>query len=120
MFIKIVNLFAYMFNQCCGSGMFFTIPDSTFFHPGSEFSQSRIRIKEFKYSNSKKWFLSSRKYDPGCSSRIRILTFSHPGSRIRIRNIVFNWRYIYLTRPILFNVSNPEIPSLQIDNYKKF
>jgi hypothetical protein len=26
--------------------------------------------------------LSSRKYDPGCSSRIRILTFTHPGSRI--------------------------------------
>ncbi len=31
---------------------------------------SRIRIKEFKYFNPKKWFLSSRKYDPGCSSRI--------------------------------------------------
>ncbi len=38
-----------------------------FFHPGS-----RIRIKEFKYFNPKQWFLSSRKYDPGCSSRIRI------------------------------------------------
>jgi hypothetical protein len=42
------------------------IPD-----PGSEFFPSRIRIKEFKYFNPKKWFLSSRKYDPGCSSRIR-------------------------------------------------
>ncbi len=31
---------------------------------------SRIRIKEFKYFNPKKWLLSSRKYDPGCSSRI--------------------------------------------------
>ncbi len=53
-------------------------------NPGSEFSPSRIRdthffhlgsricIKEFKYFNPKKWFLSSRKYDPGCSSRIRI------------------------------------------------
>jgi hypothetical protein len=41
------------------------IPDPTFFHPGS-----RIRIKEFKYFNPKKWFLSSRKYDPGCSSWI--------------------------------------------------
>jgi hypothetical protein len=44
------------------------IPDPTFFHPGS-----RIRIKEFKYFNpkkTKKWFLSYRKYDPGCSSRI--------------------------------------------------
>ncbi len=36
---------------------------------------SRIRIKEFKYFNPKKWFLSSKKYDPGCSSRIQILTF---------------------------------------------
>ncbi len=33
---------------------------------------SRIRIKELKYFNPKKGFLSSRKYDPGCSSLIRI------------------------------------------------
>ncbi len=46
------------------------IPDPIFFHSGS-----RIRIKEFKYFNPKKWFLSSRKYDQGSSSRIRILTF---------------------------------------------
>jgi hypothetical protein len=46
------------------------IPDPNFYHPGS-----RIRIKELKYFNPKKWFPSSRKYDPGCSSRI--LTF-HP------------------------------------------
>ncbi len=41
-------------------------------YPGSELfpSGSRIRIKEFEYFNPKKWFLSSRKYDPGCSSRI--------------------------------------------------
>jgi hypothetical protein len=61
------------YKQCCGSGMFipdpgsefftFRIPDPIFFHPGS-----RIRIKEFKYFNPKKWFLSSRKYDLGCSS----------------------------------------------------
>jgi hypothetical protein len=30
-----------------------------------------------------KRFLSSKKYDPGCSSRIRMLTFSHPRSRIQ-------------------------------------
>jgi hypothetical protein len=56
--------------KCCGSGMF--IPD-----PGSEFfpSQVRNRIKEFKCFNPKKWFLSSRKYDLGCSSRIRIQIF---------------------------------------------
>ncbi len=42
---------------------------------GSEMFPSRIRIKEFKYFNPKKWLLSFRKYDPGCSTRIRILTF---------------------------------------------
>jgi hypothetical protein len=51
-------------------------------YPGSDFFPSRIpdpgselfpsRIPDF---NPKKWFLSSMKYDPGCSSRIRILTF---------------------------------------------
>jgi hypothetical protein len=44
------------------------IPDPNCLHPGS-----RI-LKEFKYFNpqksKKKWFLSSKKYDPGCSSRI--------------------------------------------------
>jgi hypothetical protein len=63
------------FCQCCGSRMFIRIPDPTYFHPGSEFFPSRIRIKEFKFLNPQKWFLSSRKYDPGCSSRIRILAF---------------------------------------------
>jgi hypothetical protein len=63
------------------------IPDSNFFYPGSQ-----IRIKEFKYCMSKKWFLSSPNYDAGCSSQIRILTFypsrgqKGPGSRIWIRN----------------------------------
>jgi hypothetical protein len=70
--------------QCGGSGMFF--PDPTIFYPGSELSPSRIPDKEFKYFNpekAKKWFLSSKKYDRGCSSRIRMLTISHPGSRIQ-------------------------------------
>ncbi len=56
--------------------------NSEFFYPGSririkEFRifPSRIRIKEFKYFYPKKRFLSSRKYDPGWSSRIRIYTF---------------------------------------------
>jgi hypothetical protein len=53
------------------------IPD-----PGSKFIPSRIRIfsvptpgsasKNLSFFNPKKWFLSSRKYDSGCSSRIRI------------------------------------------------
>jgi hypothetical protein len=67
------------------------IPDPTFFHPGS-----RIRTFSIPYPGSssknlsiltpkkaKKWFLSSKKYDLGCSSRIQMLTFSHPGSRIQ-------------------------------------
>jgi hypothetical protein len=31
-----------------------------------------VHIKEFKYFNPKKWFLSSQKYDTGFPSRIRI------------------------------------------------
>jgi hypothetical protein len=50
-----------------------SMPGSNCLHAGS-----RIRIKEFKHFNPKKWFLSSRKYDPGCSSRIRI-TDPDPG-----------------------------------------
>jgi hypothetical protein len=64
----------------------FSIPDpgSDIFHPGSEFFPSRIPDPNFFHPGSvsknlsiklKKGFLSSRKYDPGCSSRIRILTF---------------------------------------------
>ncbi len=57
-------------NQFYGSEMFIPDPWIGFFRP-----RSRIRIKEFKCSNPKKLFLSSRKYDPGYSSRIRILIF---------------------------------------------
>ncbi len=95
------------FNQCCGSGMFIPDPGSDFFpsripDPNCLPPGSRIRIKEFKYFNpkkTKKWFLSSRKYDRGCSSRIPdpdadFLPIPDPdpgvkkgtGSRIRIRN----------------------------------
>ncbi len=92
-------------DQCCGSGMFIPdpgseffpsrIPDPNFFHFGS-----RISITEFKYFNPKKLFLSSLKYDPGCScsSRIRILIFNpsripDPGVKkapdpIRVHNTV--------------------------------
>ncbi len=57
-------------------------PDPIFFYSGSEFSPSRIpypnffhpgsriRLKEIKYFNPKKWFRSTQKYDPGFSSRI--------------------------------------------------
>ncbi len=50
----------------------FSIPDPIFPMPNAG---SLIRIKECNYFNSKKLFLSSLKYDPGCSSRIRILIF---------------------------------------------
>jgi hypothetical protein len=81
----------------------FFIPDpgSKFFSsripdPGFEFFPSpdpgyRIGIKEFKYFNPKKGFLSSQKYDPGFPSRIRIqdpnpdflsIADPNPGSRI--------------------------------------
>jgi hypothetical protein len=62
--------------QCGGSGM--CIPD-----PGSDFFPSRIRTVSIPDPGSssknlsiltpkkaKKWFLSSKKYDLGCSSRI--------------------------------------------------
>jgi hypothetical protein len=78
---------------------------SEFFHPGSRIqgqkdSGSRIP-QRIKYFQPKKLFLSSRKYDPGCSSRIRIpdpsldyLPTPDPGSRgqkgtrSRIRNTI--------------------------------
>jgi hypothetical protein len=82
------------------------IPD-----PGSDFFPSWIRIfsiqdprstlKNLSIFNPKNCFLSSRKYDPGCSSRI--LLFTHPVSRIqgskrhRIRNTAFNCLYLGCT-----------------------
>jgi hypothetical protein len=43
--------------QCCESEFFPSwIPDPNFLHPGY-----RIRIKQFKYFNTIKWFISSRK-----------------------------------------------------------
>jgi hypothetical protein len=86
-------------------GCLFRTSDPNFFHPGSEIfpTGSRIRIKEYKYFNPKKWFLNSRKYDPGCSSRFRIpdpepdfLPIPDPGSRgqkgtgSRLRNTAAN------------------------------
>jgi hypothetical protein len=74
--------------------MFIPDPGSEFFHPGSKFFPSRIRIKEFKYFKTKNFFLSSRKYrhDPNCSSRIRIFLHNpdlrgQKGTGSRIRNL---------------------------------
>jgi uncharacterized Zn-finger protein len=98
-------------NQCCGSRIqIFSIPDpgSVFFHPGS-----RIHIKALKYFTNKNLFLSSRKYDLGCSSRIpdpdpefypsrildpRVEKAPDRGSRIRIRNTDVNSGICKLTQ----------------------
>jgi hypothetical protein len=69
--------------QCCGSGLFIPDPGSDFFpswipDPGSELSPSRIpdpgssskNLSILTPKKPKKWFLSSKKYDPGCSSWI--------------------------------------------------
>ncbi len=63
-----------LYDQCCGSGMFIRIPDPNFF-------PSRIRIREFKYFNPKKWFHP-------LGNMIRVVhsgswLFTHPGSRIQ-------------------------------------
>ncbi len=79
-------------NQCGGSGMLIPDPGSDFFHPGSRIrtvsildpGSSSKNLSILTPKKQKKWSLSSKKYDPGCSSRIRMLTFSHPGSRIRM------------------------------------
>ncbi len=59
--------------QCCGSGSRMRI--SSLPDPGSASKNQSILTQ--------KLFLSSRKYDLGCSFRIRILIFTHPGSRIQ-------------------------------------
>ncbi len=64
--------------QCCGSVIF--SPGYEFFHPGSRVKKisdpgSGSASKKLSMLNPKKYFLSSRKCDPTCSSRIRILIF---------------------------------------------
>ncbi len=57
------------------------ITDPTFFHPGSQIPDRNFSIPDPGSASknlsilTQKWFLTSRKYDPSCSSRIRILTF---------------------------------------------
>jgi hypothetical protein len=101
-------------------------------YPGSDFFPSRIRTvsiqdpgsasKNLSILTQKKWFLSSRKYDPGCSSRIpdpdadfypsRIQgskrhRIPDPGSRIRIRNTA------QITSPSTVAPDIPYKPSLK-------
>ncbi len=61
--------------QCCGSGRF--TPDTNFFHPRSRVKNipdpgSGSASKHLStYLTPKTLFLNSRKYDPGCSSRVQ-------------------------------------------------
>ncbi len=87
-------------NQCSGSGMFIPYPKFPVPDPGSMVKKIPDPDPQqiFLVFLTQKLFLSSRIYDPGCSSRIWILIFTHPGSwiqwskgtgsRIRIRNTV--------------------------------
>ncbi len=93
---------------CLSRIRIFSIPD-----PGSKRLPdhgSAIRIKELRYFNPKQLFLSSRKYDPGSQSRIRILdpdliyfySSRIPGSkRHRIADPVRNTAF-YLTSSVIF------------------
>jgi hypothetical protein len=81
---KIIESTVYMSvnTSVADPGCLSRIPDPTFSipDPGYELSPSRIRTvsipdpgsasKNLSILTQKKWFLSSRKYDPGCSSRI--------------------------------------------------
>jgi hypothetical protein len=61
-------------------------PDPKFSHPRSRIQGQNFPDPGFESASKKlsiltqKLFLISQKYDPGCSSRIRILIFTHPGS----------------------------------------
>ncbi len=109
--------------QCCGSVMFIQDPGSDDFPSGSRILIVSIPDphQRSKYFNPKNWFLSSRKYDPCCLSRIRILTFypsripvpgvkkaPDPGSRIRIRNTEDNLgvRYKHLESLFVYRKGN--------------
>ncbi len=78
---------------------------------GQKDSRSRIRIRiiEFKYFNPKNLNLSSQKYDPGCSSRIRILGFYRYPSRIpdpRVKKGTGSWiRIRYTVMPEAYRYS---------------
>jgi len=67
----------YLKNSVVDQGYFSRSQIRFFFHPGFRIRifripdpGPRIRIKKFKYFHFKKWFLSTRKYDPGFSSQI--------------------------------------------------
>ncbi len=109
---------------CLSRIRLFSIPD-----PGSELSPSRIpdpgssskNLSILTPKNAKKWFLSSKKYDPGCSSRIPdpdadflpsripdpgVKKAPNPGSRIRPATLDLPYRR-FMTK----NSSNEHKPN---------
>ena len=95
-----------------------------FLHPGSRIrtvsipdpGSSSKNLNILTPKKAKKWFLSSKKYDLGCSSRIpdpdadflpsripdpEVKKAPNPGSRIRIRNTAFMIDHSNLTRLFL-------------------
>jgi hypothetical protein len=89
-------------------------------YPGSDFFPSQIRIKEFKPKKPKKWFLSSRKYDPDPDADF--LPIPDPGSRgqkgtgsrIRISNTAKMYRQKIHEKK--FKISNILCFYYQFDN----
>ncbi len=98
-----VFIFFFVFTSVADPGCL--IPDPNFFHPGT--SSKNLCIL------TQKLFLSSRKYDPGCSSRIRILIFypsriqgvkkaPDPGSATQVfTNCMIADEVLHVSRPLL-------------------
>jgi hypothetical protein len=113
--LKIVTVpywYRYLTVSVADPGCLSRIPDPTFFRSGSRIRTVSIpdpgsaskNLGILTQKKPKHWFLSSRKYDPGCSSRIPdpdadllpsripdpgVKKALDPGSWIRIRNIAY-------------------------------
>jgi hypothetical protein len=89
-----INTVWHYIHQCCGSGMLIRDPEQNFFHPGS----SAIKIPDPGSGSASKNVSIFNQKIVFKSSRIRILIFTHPGSRgqkgtgsrILIRNTDFH------------------------------
>jgi hypothetical protein len=94
--------------------MFILDPGPKFFHPGSRVKQPqdpRSGRENKVFLISRNCHSSSRKYDPGCLSRI--WTFPHPGSRgqrstgSRIRNTVYNRAELTMVNKVMVAMEQP-------------
>jgi hypothetical protein len=98
-----------------GSELFHPDPGST--DPGSKRSRIRIRIKELSILNLKNCYLSSQKYDPGCSSRILILTI--PDSQHLLISIRIGITWIQIPVWIQQNDADPTLSGSRSTTLKK-